>query len=1081
MKSLIPIVLLATFAGPVAAAAPAISLPVVIDAGRTAAASGAPELLDSFVGARRLADLPFSAERGYGFVGGWVGRREGAAVFGRTEELAGPLYWREGIQKYVVRVPRGKYRLVLGFAETEVAVAGRRVFEVRVEGKPLESPIDIAGAVGDFAWYSRSAEVAVYDGWLDVEFRRVGKGRPPRISRFALASTESTAEPVPPVPVLSAAAGPDCAVLRWPLAPEATGWEIERATSTGTFQPIAREVPPGEFLDLEAEAFTEYRYRIRAIGRAGAPSAWCEPVAVQPRAPHEFGLPVYALEIDPEELARISERRVEAHRARAVLRHLGVDYHVFVELDAGGSNWQRKKSFKIALDPEFNRFFYGRRRRFTLSAEAGDETLLRELLSRAASEAVGLATPRASPVVLMVNGAFRGVYLDLEKVGTRFRKRTSLEDRSGLLTQPRRGDSLHLDWEPYGKKVGSPGNLFSWTLFVHELNSIATGELAAFLRHRLYFDRFVERWALAALLGGEPRAIGDRLFLEDSRNRRWEWLVEHHRTGEWGISDFAPLRELTEAEARRSLFRRTVQSHAPDEPWSVLETRFLNRADRRALLAERIDARVSGELSPEAVDEMVDRIWARIGPVVDVDVGRPRFSAAKAIPARLKARYRRWTQLVKLAARELRADESAVLLNEIVAAPSSGAPWVELSNRGEGTTLEGFFLTNDPADPARVPLVGAIPPAGLFRLDIDPARLELSRDGGALFLFRRAGDSAFRLVDAVYYGRSTARRSYGRSRTTGDWLDFDRVTPGEPNAEVGLLPPPLSFRHSVEKAKEGALTLSILPRTEPSGAGVVERVEVLYRPSGDGAFESAPLAWDEKLHRYVTHLAGAPNRPRTDYYYRLTTDDGLERTFPLVAPRLTFALPVVPDVRINEVLPRPRRDTGQREFIELYNRSEQPVDVGGMFLSDRKRLPSKWRIPTGTIVPANGYTIFYADDRDGERHTSFSLSNSGEFLGLFTRMEEGLLPVDSVAFRGARAGQSWGRTQDGTKSFRVWKHPTPGAKNVPKVTDEELERFRRKQERAKSASGRGPRGEEPKAGDGSDPGRDERIESPDGN
>ena len=42
------------------------------------------------------------------------------------------------------------------------------------------------------------------------------------------------------------------------------------------------------------------------------------------------------------------------------------------------------------------------------------------------------------------------------------------------------------------------------------------------------------------------------------------------------------------------------------------------------------------------------------------------------------------------------------------------------------------------------------------------------------------------------------------------------------------------------------------------------------------------------------------------------------------------------------------------DWIELYNTSSSYVDIGGMYLTDRPRKPTKWMIPLGTTIPGNG-------------------------------------------------------------------------------------------------------------------------------
>ena len=130
-------------------------------------------------------------------------------------------------------------------------------------------------------------------------------------------------------------------------------------------------------------------------------------------------------------------------------------------------------------------------------------------------------------------------------------------------------------------------------------------------------------------------------------------------------------------------------------------------------------------------------------------------------------------------------------------------------------------------------------------------------------------------------------------------------------------------------------------------------------------------------------------------------------------------------------------------FVEIFNTSDQAIDLEGYFLTDSRRNPTKWRIPRGHEIRPGGFAVFYADGLGRGSHTSFRLSNSGEFIGLFGRMEEGNLLVDGIAYRGMRTGESWGASPDGSKSYRAWKDPTPGARNIPKIPKEVLEKARR--------------------------------------
>lgn len=75
------------------------------------------------------------------------------------------------------------------------------------------------------------------------------------------------------------------------------------------------------------------------------------------------------------------------------------------------------------------------------------------------------------------------------------------------------------------------------------------------------------------------------------------------------------------------------------------------------------------------------------------------------------------------------------------------------------------------------------------------------------------------------------------------------------------------------------------------------------------------------------------------------------------------------------------------DWIELINTSATSTNIGGWYLTDKASSPTKWRIPDGTTIPANGYLLIFADSSplsitNGELHANFGLSKDGEYLGL---------------------------------------------------------------------------------------------------
>ena len=75
------------------------------------------------------------------------------------------------------------------------------------------------------------------------------------------------------------------------------------------------------------------------------------------------------------------------------------------------------------------------------------------------------------------------------------------------------------------------------------------------------------------------------------------------------------------------------------------------------------------------------------------------------------------------------------------------------------------------------------------------------------------------------------------------------------------------------------------------------------------------------------------------------------------------------------------------DWIELQNTTGRPVNLDGWSLTDNISLPAKWIIPSVTLPPWGTLLIWASgsDLRDpaGELHTNFSLSKSGEYLGLY--------------------------------------------------------------------------------------------------
>ena len=99
----------------------------------------------------------------------------------------------------------------------------------------------------------------------------------------------------------------------------------------------------------------------------------------------------------------------------------------------------------------------------------------------------------------------------------------------------------------------------------------------------------------------------------------------------------------------------------------------------------------------------------------------------------------------------------------------------------------------------------------------------------------------------------------------------------------------------------------------------------------------------------------------------------------------------IPPIVINEALTS--SVPPQKDSIELFNPTGSPVNIGDWWLSDERDTPKKYRIPAGTIIPANGYLVFDETQFNPTPGVglSFGLSGTGENIYVFSGNSSGNL------------------------------------------------------------------------------------------
>ncbi len=150
----------------------------------------------------------------------------------------------------------------------------------------------------------------------------------------------------------------------------------------------------------------------------------------------------------------------------------------------------------------------------------------------------------------------------------------------------------------------------------------------------------------------------------------------------------------------------------------------------------------------------------------------------------------------------------------------------------------------------------------------------------------------------------------------------------------------------------------------------------------------------------------------------------------------TGDIPATRSIIINELLAHSHAEAA--DWIELYNTTETPINLGGWLLSDSSSDLAKYEIPTGTIIEPFSYLVLYQDQTFGNNdapgcNSAFALSENGETLYLSSAQNGSLTGYyQHEEFGASLTGESFGRyiLSDGQYDFVTLSYITPGSANA---------------------------------------------------
>ena len=122
------------------------------------------------------------------------------------------------------------------------------------------------------------------------------------------------------------------------------------------------------------------------------------------------------------------------------------------------------------------------------------------------------------------------------------------------------------------------------------------------------------------------------------------------------------------------------------------------------------------------------------------------------------------------------------------------------------------------------------------------------------------------------------------------------------------------------------------------------------------------------------------------------------------------------------------------DWIELYNIGASSVDLSGYHLSDRVANPTKFVIPSGVQIGANGYLRIWASKRGvyqgGTLHTNFKIVQTrGNEAVVFADPSGVVIDSHTIPVPN-QTGHSTGRVTDGASTWGIFPSPSPGNTNA---------------------------------------------------
>jgi hypothetical protein len=222
----------------------------------------------------------------------------------------------------------------------------------------------------------------------------------------------------------------------------------------------------------------------------------------------------------------------------------------------------------------------------------------------------------------------------------------------------------------------------------------------------------------------------------------------------------------------------------------------------------------------------------------------------------------------------------------------------------------------------------------------------------------------------------------------------------------------------------------------PSNTGAIYRHKAMGEIllSGKGSYAKIPMnifAKASKGYKFSHFMINGERVPDPDVTLNLEDTMNIEAFF------TEDRLAPVANVCINEIvrsgnLKIKDEDGDKADWAELFNATEESIDLTGMYLTDKEHKLTKWQFPNVSIGGGKFLIVFLSgkDKRKSDKnlHTSFKLSEEP----LLLVDKDGKTVIDRIAqetMRSLPENSCGARYPDGTSKFALFRTASPGMSN----------------------------------------------------